>query len=403
MNLSEVLDRATDAIESPQLAGAALGEARARQARRRSLALVAAVGVVATVGVGTLAGGRGGDDGPGQPAAPSSSSTPAGDERAIGPRWDPRSVPEAPLRRSVLPESLAPPALPPDVAGAPMEAAVLAWPAAGRDLRLLGTDGEWRRVKDTADAVASTGAPFAQPALSSDGTEVAMATDDGLLVVDVTTGDQEVLPWPAPLAPPSDTPPAVDWLPGDDGFYVATWPHAWFLDRQGAAERAPFGHRYAGGVAIDPDGGFVEKRYTHHDLRLWRDGEVVATSTVGQWGERLVTRFGRVALTGGGNGLPGDGGPLVLDAETGEVVGYRPIRDRGAIYTDNGHLTALGFLDPDTALYVVGPARREDRRLVVDAWHLVAWDLRSGDFERLSSGGEAMWGIDVAPEVLAGG
>ena len=38
------------------------------------------------------------------------------------------------------------------------------------------------------------------PALSSDGRQVAMSTNDGILVVDVTSGKQRTIPWPDEIA-----------------------------------------------------------------------------------------------------------------------------------------------------------------------------------------------------------
>ncbi len=400
MNLREVLDRATDGIEPVGLAGPALARAAERRARQRSAAGVVAgvAAVVAVIGGAQLWGG-GDDDRPPEPAAPTTTTTttgPAPGSDAVGPLWDPLTVPDAPLASSVLPEVLDPPEQPPKITDAPMPAAVVAWPEEGFDLRLLGTDGQWRCVPGTADLAGAASGAVNPPALSADGTRVAVAGDDGILVVDVATGEQRTVPWPDPLAPPWDTVPDLAWI--GDGFLVRTWPRTWFVALDGSAEPAPFGRRYVGAVAVDPDSDLVvEKRYDHQDLRVWEDSDVVASAPAPYWGERAATRFGRLAFTGGSTV---QGGPIVLDVATGDLVAHRPVRDPQATYSDNGHLTALGFVDPDTVLYVVGPAEHVDRRLVVDSWHLVAWDLETGEFERLTTGRDAMRWIVVAPDAL---
>ncbi len=401
MNLDEVLDRATDGIEPLGLAGVALTHAGERRARRRAVAgaVVGVVAVIAVVG-GAQVWGGGGDDRPAEPVAPTATTTTTGavSDRA-GPRWDPLTVPDAPLASSVLPEVLDPPDQPPKITDDPMSAAVVAWPEAGFDLRLLGTDGRWRCVPGTADLANAASYDVSRPALSVDGTRVAIAGNDGVLVVDLTTGEERTVPWPEPLAPPWDGVPGLGWL--GDRLVVRTWPRTWLLGLDGSAEPAPYGRRYDGAFAVDPDHGLVvEKRYTQDDLRVWDGDEVVGSAPVPYWGERLATRFGRLAFTGGGYPLPNAGGPLVLDVGTGEVAAYRPIRDPHATYSDNGHLTALGFVDADTVVYLVGPAEHVDRRLVVDAWYLVVWDLDTGEFERLTSGGEAMRWMAVAPDAL---
>ncbi len=79
--------------------------------------------------------------------------------------------------------------------------------------------------------------------------------------------------------------------------------------------------------------------------------------SLGGYGERYVTRFGLVAYTGnpGPNGVALMSGPVVVDPGTGEILGYAPIKDRDSVYSDNAHLTALGFVDPDTVLLMVTP------------------------------------------------
>ena len=405
MNLTAVLRRATDDIESPHLAVAALARARERQARlRASVAAGAAVaGVVAVIGI-TQSFDRDADDRPVDTVAPTTTPQPPADDRAIGARWDPLTVPAAPLRPSLLPADLAPPELPRNVDDDPMEAAVVAWPEAGHDLRLLGTDGRWRCIEGTDDAVSGQAGGVVRPALTADGTQVAMTTDEGILVVDLTTGAEDVVAWPEELAPPWDTVPALEWLPVEDGFLVHHWPRTWIVELDGGARPAPYGGRYDGGLAVADDGSVIEKRYDVSDLRVWRDGTVDSTAQVPYWGERLAAGFGRVAFTGGGGGLPGDGGPVVIDTATGELVAYLPMRDPDAFYTDNGHLTALGFLDDRTAVLLVGPGGfGPGYESAKQTWHLVAWDLGTGGIERLTTGAEGMRMVEVAVEVLAGG
>lgn len=403
MNLTEVLNQATDRIESPGLADSALGTARERRTRRRTLATAAAsaAAVAAIVGFSQLIG-SGGENRPAEPSGPSETvSPPDPRDDAIGPRWDPLSIVDAPLHASVLPAELAPPELPPNIQDDPMAAAVLAWPEAGADLKLLGIDGRWRCISGTADLADETAYPgwsaVALPALSDDGTMVAMAGNDGILVVDVRTGDQQTMPWPAQLAPPRDRPPLLEWLT-DDELIVRDYPRAWVVGLDDPVRPAPFGWPYEFAVDHD-DGSVVEKRYDRNDVRRWRDDDLVGSAPVAYWGERLATGYGLLAFTGGGGGLPADGGPVVVNVASGELVAYRPVRDPNAYYSDNGHLTAIGFLDADTALYLVGPPARPGTG--GSRWQLVAWDLRTDGFQRLTSGPEGMRSIDVAIGVLA--
>lgn len=406
MNLADVLDRATDEVAASGLAATAWGEAQARRRRRRVVLGAAAAALVvvgASAGLATLR-----DDSPPRPVGPSTPSISPSDgvpaDDPVGRRWDPLTLVDDPVRRSVLPARLDPPEQPPNVADAPMEAAVLAWPEVGQDLKLLGTDGGWRCVKGTADDVDGTIGRLLRPALTHDGTKVAVATNDGVLVVDVATGDERLVPWPAPLAGPGDDPPSLRWLPGDDGLLVLHWKDTWVMELDGSFRKASYGGRYGSGLAVDPAGTVVERRTELDDLRVWRGEDLVSTApTSYQWGERYAAGFGLVALTGGGGRLPGDGGPIVLDATTGDVLAYHPIRDRHAVYTDGGRLTAKGFLDAETVLLLVGPTRWVDRTAIADEYVLVAWSFRTGSFERLASGGPGMAAIDVAVGPLADG
>lgn len=415
--LASVLDTATDQIEGPMLATRVLREAHRRRTRRRTVAVGAvAASVVGVVAASQLADGDSGTPAPAGPSPTAPSPTPQQSEApvdppadprdAVQPRWDPFTVADLPIHDTVLPAELAPPAEAPSVTDQPLEAAVVAWPTPGRDLMLLGPGGAWRSVPGTEDAVTGSLNDVVRPVLSHDGSNVAMSTDAGILVVDVTSGERTTIPWPKRLAGPWDTAPALLWLPDDAGFLVLHWKDTWRVDLSGTLSRPPYGGGYGLGLAVDPEGPVVERRWQQRDLRVFEQDQLVATSSFSYWGERLVSEHGLVALTGGGSALPGDGGPMVLDTRSedlAELVAYAPIRDKSSVYTDNGYLTAQGFLDEDTVLLLVGPMDFGTMDPGEETWHLVAWQFRTGDFRRLSTGDPAMAGIDVAAGVLADG
>jgi hypothetical protein len=398
--LHDVLDRATDEIASPDLAATALGAARRRRNRRRGAvaALGSGLAVVTVVAAITILDKDGNDEpAPGGPTPRPTAGIPS---EEVGELWDPFTVADEPLHPTVLPEPIEPPELPPRVSADPMEAAVVAWPEDGSDLRLLGTDGVWRCVPDTADAVTGSLSSTVRAALSSDGTKVAVSVDDGIRVVDVTTGDEQLLPWPDQVEQPWDAPPGLSWLPGDDSIAVLHWRETLIVGLDGESRRAPFGEPY-GALAVDPDGLVVELGPAANELVSWRGLQEVGRTPWSHFGLGFSAGHGQVAFTGHSDSR--HSGPMVADATTGELVAHAPILDPRAVYSDNGHLTTQGFLDEDTVLLLVGPIDTETMRPGDTTWHLVAWHFRTGDFERLASGGAGMQTIDVATQVLAAG
>lgn len=317
--------------------------------------------------------------------------------------WDPFDLPTAPRRDSVLSTTLAAPETAPSIADNPLPDIVVAWSEARRDLRLLGSNGQWRSVPGTGSAIVGSLSDVVRPAISPTGDRVAMSTDAGILVVHAS-GEEQIIPWPPELEGPFDTRPALLWRPGDEGFVVMHWKQPWVVGFDGIGEPAPFGNKHSvGTLMVDPDDGTVrEKRWKTNDLVEW-DGDTATNRVIVLgYGERLVTRFGLVAYTGSPAQM-GDvsrSGPVVLDAATGEIVGYAPVRDPSSVYSDNGFMTVQGFLDPDTVLLLVGPMNFRTMELGQEEWHLVAWHFRDGDFELITTGDTGMRSIEVAPALL---
>lgn len=399
--LRDALEKASAHFDARQLAQRALEE-RSRRLRHRR-ALVAGLVVLAFTlpSVFLNRDDRSADtvDSP-QPTVTPIDEIPAPESQPI---WDPFTITEAPTRDSVLPDRLVPPDASATITDDPLPDIAVAWPTEGRDLRLLGSNGEWRSVPGTATAIEGSLRDIVWPSISPDGDRVAMSTDAGILVVDAE-GGREVLAWPPELEGPFDTLPRVVWLPDDDGFVVLHWKRPWFMGFDGSAEPAPFPATYGTGVMVDPDDGTVrQRRWQRYDLVEWKDGQAENVVSLGGYGERFVTRFGLVAYTGGPPGQQQTAfrsGPVVVDAANGEVVAYAPIKDPSSVYSDNGHLTAKGFLDADTVLLLLTPMNYRTMQPEDAITHLVAWHWRTGDFERLASGGPAMRSIDVAPDLL---
>lgn len=405
-DLQQVLREATDHLASPDLAGRALAAAHRTRVRRASAGALAAV-VLLGGGVAWAVQDPVPHadvvDTPGPTPTPSTTPSVVDTDPATQEIWDPFTVVDAPRRSSVLPDELSPPSAAPSIADAPLSDIVVAWPEEGEDLRLLASSGDWRSVPGTATAIQGSLYDVVKPAISPGGDRVAMATDAGILVVEAG-GAQQVVPWPPELAGPFDTRPAVLWRPDDAGFVVMHWARPWLVDLEGNGEPAPFGDRNNSQVMVDPDTGVVrESRWRNSMIMTWDGDEVVDRVPRRGYGERFVTRHGLVAYTGS----PGQfdmgvlkSGPIVLDPASGDILGYAPIRDRDSVYSDNGHLTAMGFLDEGTILLLVTPMDFRTMEAGDARTHLVAWDFGSGDFSLIASGGPGMRTIAVAPDLL---
>lgn len=390
-----------DLVEPTGLGAAAVVEAGRRRTQRRVVAATVTT-VVALVAVLLVV--RPGDDGSGEPAPVAPTTDTVTDAAVAGgrvfPEWDPFSIADAPLRASVLPARIEPPVQPPSVLDEPIDRAVLAWPEKGQDLRLLDDRGRWRCVPGTADAVAGTLRGIAPAALSDDGRKVAISTNAGLRVVDLTTGEDRVLAWPDQVAGPWDDAPALLWLPGDEEVAVLHWEDTWVMDLDGGIRKPPWGREYGVGIGVDRDGGVVEQAEAYSGLDVWRGDTLVRELRSTYWTNSLAGGHGRVAMIGWSSDLPGNMiGPMVVDGESGELVGAVGVRDPSSAYS-RGSLTMLGLLDADTVLLKVAPRRAplaDDRA----TWYLASWNARTGAFERLASGPWTMSGVSVALGVLA--
>lgn len=389
-----------DLVRPAGLGESAVAEARRRRTQRRVVAATVA-GVVAVVAVLVAVRAGDGDRPEPAPVAPTTDSAPV--TPRVFPEWDATAIADAPQRDSVLPARLSPPDLPPSVLDQPVARAALVWPEPGRDVRILDDRGRWRCVPGTADAVAGTFAQSPPVALSDDGRQVAISTTAGLRVVDVTTGADLVVPWPKPLAGPWDSPPDLLWMPGGDQLAVLHWDDTWVMGLDGSVHRPPWGGPSGIGVAIDRDGGVVDGSPDAPGIDLWH-GDLEKTLAVDyrpsyDGGRHLTAGQGRVALVGGGAPLPGLFGLVILDSATGDLVGALPVR-RAQEAFNRGLLRLVGMLDPETLLLFVTP-RGAAPDAEPRASYLVAWDARTGGFERLATGGPSLSGARVAVGVLA--
>ncbi|MGH3345627.1 MAG: hypothetical protein ACRDO4_01480 [Nocardioides sp.] len=400
LDLAGVLERAT--ADLPVVDRSRESWRRAQHVRRRRTGAAAGAAVVlVVVGVaGASMWQRG--DGDVRPPISTPTDTPDVAADAVPVRWDPFTLPDEPRGATVLPERLEPPDSAPSVLDAPLPAAVVAWPEEGRDLMLLGTNGDWRTVPGTANRDSSSW-DEAEPELTADGGRVAISLADGVLVVDVTDGGSELVPWPDPVSETWDGTPALRWLPGETELVVLHWKQTWLMDLDGGFRPAPFGGEYGDGLAIDPAGPVWDFDYEANEIVRWDGDEVVDRVPGPPWGNRWVARGDVLAFTGS----PGDrwnhSGPVVLDARTGRVVGAASIKDPSSVYSDNAYLTAQGFLDEETLLLLVAPMDFDTMEPGDQTWFLAAWDFREGTFERLTEGDTRMGRIDVATALVEDG
>ena len=107
------------------------------------------------------------------------------------------------------------------------------------------------------------------------------------------------------------------------------------------------------------------------------------------WGAGWAARDDRVAANGGVEVPDSEldvnayAGPVVLDHREGEPLAYAPIRDRDAVYTDNGHLQLRGFTDGgQSLLMVVRVDSFRDATQEADTY-LVEWVHQRGEFRAL--------------------
>jgi hypothetical protein len=409
-DLQRVFQEATEHVASPELVPRALADAGRRRTRRTAVGALAVVLLLGGGGAWAVQDRSPRADVVDTPDTPTPSPTPTATPSVVDtnpatqPIWDPFTIVDAPRVASRLPEKVVPPVDPPSLAEQPLPAVVLAWPEQHADLRILGTNGEWRSVPGTATAIRGTFHDVVVPVISPAGDRMAMSTDAGILLVDVTTGEQQVLPWPPELVGPFDGRPRLLWLPDDRGFLVLHWEEPWLMDLEGGAGPAPYGDEDNAGLMVDPDTGTVrERRWQDGTVRTWQDDEVASSIRLGGYGERFVTRFAKLAYVGN-PGPPTTGvlksGPVVVDLADGEMSAYAPIRDPNGVYSDNANLTPLGFLDETTVLLLVSPMDYRTMDPDEGRTHLATWDHVTGDFGLLASGGPGMRTITVAPDMV---
>lgn len=363
-HLHDVLERSTNAIESPAelAAGALAGARRRRIARRAVVAVGSAVALVVGIAlVGNISGTE--SDGP-PPVAPP-------DEGVVKARWDPRDVDDLPPAPDgvapSLPDVIDPPDVSPMVTGSPVDAAVLVV-AVGSMAQALSTDGTWRSVP----------LPGQYPvlALSPQGTRLAVTDDnDAVEVHDLQSGQRRKIP-PPEAAVGSDF-SAWTWV-DEQTLLFTDAEGGWLVDpATSEARRVPF-PRPALSWSIDPDGAVVESAD-------WSQPSVLTDWAGGEPRQVSMAATGRLSS-------------VEADAETvaGTAYDTRPfavvIADRRTLTPravlrahdhegnySNGGLSVLALLDDGDVLLRVAVFGR------AGGFRIVHWEPETGELSRVSS------------------
>ena len=374
--LHALLDRATDAIEPPTLAGTALRTAHRRRARRRGAAATTfAAAVVAAVVVTIAQVGGSTDSAP--PVAPTSSlpsSAPA--TSAPGPieqaEWDPRTADDLPAARDdlapLVPDTIDPPAASPALADEPDVVAVLAVEEGGT-VHVLTTDATWRTVPTAGGSLSVDVSPGGNR-LTVD----YYAGTEGATVWDLATGASRVLPFPEDYRPYEHS-----WrFVNDDTLLLVAGPDSWTVNAfTGAAERTP--EPVTGlSIAVDPAGELLSSAdfdepnvLTDHAGGRARKVSMARTGRLSSLHASVTTVVGTTY-----NGRPFS--VLVADRRTLTPQTVLPIRNPDDNYGKGG-LAVAGLAKHGTVLLRVtriGP--------LGDGFNLVAWDPVSGDLSRVA-------------------
>ncbi len=373
--LHDLLDRSTDAIESPALAAPALHLARRRRTRRRGAAAAVIVsGVVATVLVATHLGGSTGV------APPTAPTRPPPTERTDGPVvqrvWDPREAVDLPPApdgiAAALPESIDPPGTSPALADEPIPAAVVLVKERGV-AQVLSTSGDWRSVPLLNE--------YSAVALSPGGTRLAVWQSAGngrpATVYDVASGESRIVPLPESYVPSNAT-----WWTflDDDTLLLNSDGRGWTVDATtGAAENFP--HRVEAFADIDPSGVLLTT-----DAAL--EPEVLTDNADGTSRQVSMARTGSLTTLRANAGTVVGTSEEFQDEELAVVVADRrsltplvslPLRDPDHSF-GFGRLKVTAIADDETVLLRVPDF---DPRL--GGVRVVAWEPTSGDLSLVST------------------
>jgi hypothetical protein len=373
--LHDLLDRATDRVDSPHLAACALaGAQRRRTARRRMLAVGVSAVVVAAVAVAGQLSGPDGDHAPPvtpSPTTPATSNTPTS---FLSAPWNPREVDDLTPAQAdafpALPAVVDPPPTAIPLADDPVDAAVQSM-RGDRAILLLATDGTWRSVPSP-----SNGAYGA--ALSADGTRLAVDTETGVEAWDLATGESTAVPFPPDLLRPSEF---RSWAWIDDSTLLLHNAGAggWLVDvASGDATPVPYPENPLSWT-VDADGAVVES------------ADYLAPAQLIDWAGQEPRR---VDL--GADGL-GIGRLTSVHANADTVVGVSgativvidraDMEPRAALRLVNpqdnygsGKVPVVALLDDGTVLFQI-PVYADEF-----SWRLVAWSPQSGGFTLVTRG-----------------
>jgi hypothetical protein len=307
--------------------------------------------------------------------APETSASPAATGRAAGePPWDPRDVDDLPAAADQvapwLPDVIEVPASSPALAERPVETAVL---TVREDdaLQLLGTDGSWRSVP--------LGRESGSAELTADGTRLAVATETGVDIWDLPTGERTKLDNPAGFQAWEFV--SWAWLDTTTLLLSDGSSGGWRVDAaSGKSTHVPYPASGLGWWGtVDPGGVVVESADYGRPAQLtdWASGDPrrVDMRDIG----RLATIRADVDTV---VGTSYDNGPFAVYVADRSDLTPRDVlrvRDHEGNYS-NGGLSVLALLADGTVLLRVAVFGKDF------SWRLVAWDPSSGDLSLVTRG-----------------
>ncbi|GAA4753850.1 hypothetical protein GCM10023350_43970 [Nocardioides endophyticus] len=371
--LHDLLHRATDRIDGPDLAARALTGARRRRARNRGVvaAVAAAAAVVAVVvSVELTTGGARVDQPPVLSPSPSPTqgvaTAPAIDPSRIQPVWDPRTVEGLPVTDLGVPrvmESLVP--------------GVVTRPVAVLD------DGERARLVGGDEVMAELPLPDGLGdrrivSLSPDGTQLAAVGISGFFWRTLD-GDWEQVRHTRV----SGEAPQVTWLPDGSGLIGRDWNSAVRVDLpSGDVEELPF-PLDVGQFAVGPEGAVVAT--VPRQVIEWHEGREGARWATGPLDGLVLPAVGtnEIAFARANvlfddeRGVADRDGLIAVDRETFETRGYLPVPDDHDYYVHAEELRPVAWLDDDTVAFTVLPEGSPKE-------YLVTWNVETGALSRIS-------------------